>query len=219
MENPMGRKRRGGSRDSTTRASTRDGEAGRGTLENLRLRRPTGGDKPRGARESRGSGAQVKQLSKDPRRRRRGTGGTPRSAMRSPRTSTGNMAQTVGYRRLRMVLAAFVVTGLLLGGRAVQISITDGERYQAFAAERGVGAMPAAVEDRGDIVTADGRRLATSLRAARVIATPYQITEPAEAARALAGVIGPETGQNAAGIEPLLTERGTDGNQIGRAQV
>ena len=109
-----------------------------------------------------------------------------------------------------MVLAAFVVTGLLLGGRAVQISITEGERYQAFAAEQGVGAMPASVEDRGDIVTADGRRLATSLQAARVVATPYQITEPAETARALAGVIGPETGHNAAGIEALGTEPGAE---------
>src|SRR5918997_520575 len=170
MEDPMGRKRRGGSRDSTTRASTRDGEAGRGTPENFRLRGPTGGDKPLGALGRRGSGAQVIQLSKDPSRRLRGSGGTPRSARRSPRTSTGSTAQTVGHRRLLMVLAAFVVTGLLLGGRAVQISITDGERYQAFAAVQSTGEMPAAVEDRGDIVTADGRRLATSLQAARVIA-------------------------------------------------
>jgi cell division protein FtsI/penicillin-binding protein 2 len=118
-----------------------------------------------------------------------------------------------------MVLAAFVLTGLLLGGRAVQISITDGERYQAFAAVQGQGSVPAAVEDRGSIVTADGRKLATSLQAARLIATPYQITEPAEAARALAGVIGPETGQSAAGIEALLTKRSADGNLSGYSVV
>ena len=118
-----------------------------------------------------------------------------------------------------MVLAAFVITGLLLGGRAVQISITDGERYQAFAAVQSMGDMAAAVEDRGDIVTADGRKLATSLQAARVVATPYQITEPAEAARALEGVIGPETGQNVAGIEALLTKRGADGNLSGYSVV
>src|SRR3712207_20620 len=114
MENSMGRKRRGGSRDSTSRASTRDGEAGRGTPENFRLRRPTGGVKPPGARGRRGSGAQVIQLSKDPSRRLRGTGGTPRSARRSPRTSTGSTTQTVGHRRLRVALAVFAVTGLLL---------------------------------------------------------------------------------------------------------
>jgi cell division protein FtsI (penicillin-binding protein 3) len=118
-----------------------------------------------------------------------------------------------------MVLAAFVVTGLLLGGRAVQLSITDGERYQAFAAVQSQGDVAAAVEDRGDILSADGRKLATSLQAARIIATPYQITEPAEAARALAAVIGPETGQSAAGIEELLTERGSDGNLSGYSVV
>jgi cell division protein FtsI (penicillin-binding protein 3) len=127
--------------------------------------------------------------------------------------------QTVGYRRLRMVLAAFVVTGLLLGGRAVQISVTDGERYQAFAAVQSTGDMPAAQQDRGSIVSADGRKLATSLEAARVIATPYQITEPAEAARAIAGVIGPETGQSAAVIEALLTKRDPDGGPSGYSVV
>ena len=118
-----------------------------------------------------------------------------------------------------MVLAAFVVTGLLLGGRAVQISITDGERYQAFAAVRSTGDMPAEAQARGSIVSADGRKLATSLEAARVIATPYQITEPAEAARAIAGVIGPETGQSAAVIEALLTKRDPDGGPSGYSVV
>ena len=118
-----------------------------------------------------------------------------------------------------MVLAAFVATGLLLGGRAVQISVTDGERYQAFAAMQGQGEVAAAVEERGDIVSADGRKLATSLQAARVIATPYQITQPAGAARALAGVIGPETGQSADRIEELLTKRGADGKLSGYSVV
>jgi cell division protein FtsI (penicillin-binding protein 3) len=118
-----------------------------------------------------------------------------------------------------MVLAAFVVTGLLLGGRAVQISLTDGERYQAFAAVQGMGDLAAAEQARGSLVSADGRRLATSLEAARVIATPYQITEPSEAARALAQVIGPETGQGAAGIEALLTKRGPDGKPSGYSVV
>ena len=130
----MRRKRKEGSRNSTARVSTRDGEAGRGTPENLRLRRPAGGDYPRGARGRRASGAQVIQFSKNPSRRRRGSAENSRLAPSSPQTSTGSTAQTVGHRRLRMVLAAFVATGLLLGGRAVQISVTDGERYQAFAA-------------------------------------------------------------------------------------
>jgi cell division protein FtsI/penicillin-binding protein 2 len=106
-----------------------------------------------------------------------------------------------------MVAVAFAVVGLLLGGRAVQMIVADGERYQAFAAEQGVGDMPVAAQGRGSIVSGDGRELATSLEAARVVATPYQVEEPANAARALASVIGPETGQSAAEIEALLTKR------------
>jgi len=118
-----------------------------------------------------------------------------------------------------MVVAAFVVTGLLLGGRAVQISVTHDERYQAFAAEQSVGDMPVAAQDRGSIVSADGRKLATSLRAARIVATPYQITDPAGAALTLAGVIGRETGQSAVDIEALLTKRDASGKPGGYSVV
>ena len=106
---------------------------------------------------------------------------------------------------MRLVAVAFAVVGLLLGARAVQMIVADGERYQAFAAEQ--GDVQAAARVRGSIVSADGRELATSLRAARVVATPYQVEEPSKAARALAGVIGPETGQSASEIEALLTKR------------
>ena len=114
---------------------------------------------------------------------------------------------------------AFAVVGLLLVGRAVQMIVADGGRYQAFAAEQGVGGAPVAVQGRGSIVSADGRELATSLEAARIVATPYQIEEPANAARALEGVIGPETGQSAAEIEALLTKRGADNRLSGYSVV
>jgi cell division protein FtsI (penicillin-binding protein 3) len=112
------------------------------------------------------------------------------------------------------------VVGLFLGGRAVQINVADHQRYQAFAAEQAAGwsaQQPARI--RGSIVSADNRELATSLEAARIVATPYQIEEPANAARALAGVIGPETGQSAAEIEALLTKRGADGRSSGYSVV
>jgi cell division protein FtsI (penicillin-binding protein 3) len=117
-----------------------------------------------------------------------------------------------------MVAVAFALVGLLLAGRAVQMVVADGERYQAYAAEQGVGGLPDAVQGRGSIVSADGRELATSLEAARIVATPYQIEAPANAARALEGVIGPETGQSAAEIESLLTKRGAD-NRLGGYSV
>ncbi len=119
-----------------------------------------------------------------------------------------------------MVAAAFAVIGLLLGGRAVQMIVADGERYQAFAAEHEAGwSAPGAEQARGSIVSADGRELATSLEVARVIATPYLVENPAETARALAGVIGPETGQNAAEIEASLTKRGAGGRPSGYSVV
>jgi cell division protein FtsI (penicillin-binding protein 3) len=109
-----------------------------------------------------------------------------------------------------MVAVAFAVVGLLLSVRAVQMIVSDGERYQAFAAEQGAAEVPVASRGRGSIVSADGRELATSLEAARVVATPYQVGEPAKAATALAEVIGRETGQNAVEIEASLTKRGAD---------
>jgi cell division protein FtsI (penicillin-binding protein 3) len=86
------------------------------------------------------------------------------------------------------VLAAFLVAAVLLGGRAVQMSVADDGRHLAYASEPAPGETVA--EDRGSIISADGRRLATSLSAARVVATPYQVQEPAKAAQALAAVIG-----------------------------
>jgi cell division protein FtsI (penicillin-binding protein 3) len=102
----------------------------------------------------------------------------------------------------------------------VQINVADHERYQAFAAEQAAGwsaQQPARI--RGSIVSADARELATSLEATRIVATPYQIEEPADAARVLAGVIGPETGQSAAEIEALLTKRSADGRPSGYSVV
>jgi hypothetical protein len=62
-----------------------------------------------------------------------------------------------------LMAALFVATGLILGGRAVHISLVEDERYQVFAAEQGGGEAPAATPIRGSIVSADGRELATSL--------------------------------------------------------
>ena len=52
---------------------------------------------------------------------------------------------------------------------------------------------PAAPPTRGSIISADGMELATSLEAARVIATPYQIEDAQRPRRTAEGVIGPET--------------------------
>ncbi|HSL01160.1 MAG TPA: penicillin-binding protein 2 [Rubrobacteraceae bacterium] len=126
-------------------------------------------------------------------------------------TSTGAATREVGRRRMRLVVAAFLVTALLLGGRAVQMSVADGDGYLAHAAEPAAGETPIAPEDRGSIISADGRQLATSLGAARVVATPYLVQEPAKAAEALSRVISPKTAQSEAEIEEALTKRNPDG--------
>ena len=206
----MGEKRKEGSRGN----SARSGETGRGTRGNSRPRTPAGGRKTAGRRRS--SGAQVIPLHEN-RRARRGTGESTRTEGRS---STGNAALTVGRRRLRIVAATFALVGLFLGARAVQINVADDEGYQAFAAEQqseSFATQPARA--RGSIVSADDRELATSLDAARVVATPYLVAEPADAARALADVIGTETGLGAAEIEGSLTKRGGDGRSSGYSVV
>ena len=105
-----------------------------------------------------------------------------------------------------MVAAVFAVTGLLLGGRAVHISLTEDEDYRAFADEQAGGTTLVAAPTRGSIVSADGRELATSLEVARVIATPYQIEDPRATARELHAVLGKETDTTVKEIEAALTE-------------
>src|SRR5215210_8474773 len=195
MERPMGERRKGGSRGSTGRDDARSGADRRGTRKTSR---------PRGGRSS---GGQVIHLHAGRRTRRGATGASTRGS-----SSTGNAAWTTGRGRLRMVVVAFALVGMLLGARAAQMIVVDDERYQAFASEQDAGWLASdAGETRGSIVSADGRELATSLQAARIVATPYQIEDPAEAARALAGVLGSEKGLWAEDIEASLSERDADG--------
>jgi cell division protein FtsI (penicillin-binding protein 3) len=107
------------------------------------------------------------------------------------------------------------VVCLSLGARAAQLSVADG--YQAFAAERPGTAAEDRLE-RGSIVSADDRHLATSLKAAKVVATPYQIKDPEAAAKALAEVLGPDAG-SAAEIQAKLTEKNDEGDLGGYSVV
>lgn len=136
----------------------------------------------------------------------------------STSTATGGTGM-VGRGRIRVAVAVVTVAGLLLGGRAVHLSVADGERYQAFAAEQSAENGPGAVRGRGSIVSADGRELATSVKATDVIANPSQIQNPHEAAGKLAREMKPETGQDAAVIEDSLTRRHDDGGLSGYSVV
>jgi cell division protein FtsI (penicillin-binding protein 3) len=202
MEHGMGERRKEGSRGSVGRDGVRSDAVRRGTRKTPR------------SRNGQTSGAQVIHLHESRRARRSATGVAYRGS------STGNAVWTTGRRRLRIVVVAFAIIGLLLAGRAVQMIVADGDRYKAFASEQGAGwSVPSVGQARGSIVSADGRELATSLQAAQIVATPYQIEEPAEVARALAGVLGHEKGPGVEEIEASLTERSPDGRLAGYSVV
>ena len=195
----MGHKRKGDNRGSVDRPRAGSAKAGRGTKNPPRAK----------TRDRQAARGKVIPLS-------RRTGG----ATRTPRvSSTSGEAQTIGHRRLWMVAAVFAVSGLLLGGRAVHISLTQDESYRAFADERGGGETLAAAPTRGSIVSADGRDLATSLEVARVVATPYQIEDPSATARELAAVLGSETDRNVEEMKAALTRRDAGGRLVGYSVV
>ncbi len=114
-----------------------------------------------------------------------------------------------------MVAAVFAVTGLLLGGRAVHISLTEDENYRAFADEQAGGTTPVTAPTRGSIMSADGRELATSLEVASVIATPYQIEDPGATSRELHAMLSTETDTTEKEIRGSLLRRGADGQLSG----
>jgi cell division protein FtsI (penicillin-binding protein 3) len=201
MGHTMGHKRKGDDRGSVDRPRPRNAKIGRGTKNPPRTK----------TRDRQAARGKVIPLS------RQGRNG---GARRTPRvSSTSGEAQTVGHRRLWMVAAMFAVTGLLLGGRAVHISLTEDESYQAFADEQSGGGALAAAPPRGSIVSADGRDLATSLEVARVVATPYQIEDPHATAQELVAVLGPETDRSLEEIQASLTKRDASGQLAGYSVV
>src|SRR5215207_6895451 len=154
------------------------------------------------------------------RRRTKERRGTPRESRRTPRApSTSGNARTVGHKRLWTVAAVFLVSGLLLGGRAVHISLTEDKDYRAFAAEQSWEGTQTAPPTRGSIVSADGRELATSLGVARVIATPYQVVDAAATAEKLKSIMGSETNQSVDKIKAALTKRDANDQLMGYSVV
>jgi cell division protein FtsI (penicillin-binding protein 3) len=195
----MGHNRKEGSSGRADRPGSRNTKRGRGKATTPRTR----------TRDRKTPGGNVIHLHgrrSDRRRNRR-------------RSATSGQARTVGHRRLWTVAAVFVVSGLLLGGRAVHISLTEDEAYRAFAAEQSWTGTQSAPPTRGSIVSADGRELATSLEVARVIATPYQVVDPGATAEKLKTMMGSETDRGAGEIEEALTRRDADGELTGYSVV
>ena len=193
----MAHNKKEGSSGRADRPSRRNTKRGRGKTTPSRTR----------TRDRQAQGGKVIHLSgrRDNRRR------TPPPAP--------SKARTLGHKRLWTVAAVFVVSGLLLGGRAVHISLTEDKDYRAFAAEQSWTGTQAAPPTRGSIISADGMELATSLEVARVIATPYQIVDPEVTAGKLKAMMGSETDRSVDEIRAALTKRDADGELIGYSVV
>ncbi len=111
------------------------------------------------------------------------------------------------------------VAGVLLGARAAYLSLSEASRY-AVASEPGVTRVAQQTfVKRGDILSADGRKLATSLEARKIIATPYQIEDPSETARTLHEKIGASSGLSFAKIEAALRKPDEQGKPGGYSVV
>jgi cell division protein FtsI (penicillin-binding protein 3) len=193
--------RKEGSRGSADRPRRRNTKRGRGKATPPRTK----------TRDRRTSEGKVIPLSE------RRHGGRRR---KPPRLSpAADKKRAVGHKRLWTVAAVFVVSGLLLGGRAVHISLTEDQDYRAFAAEQSWAGTQAAPPTRGSIVSADGRDLATSLEVARVIATPYQISDPQATAEKLKAKLGSQTNRSVDEIRAALTKRDANGQLMGYSVV
>ena len=188
------------------------GKAGRKRVK--RGGHPRYGDKAAPNKKRRSREAEVLYLNGRKRKRGARPGRAPASAK-----ADGAGTSSVGRRRVRLVVAVVAASGLLLCGRAAHLSFTGDTRYQALAAEQSAQRVaPQPGQGRGDIISADGRKLATTLDGAQVIATPYQIQNPDRAAGRLEGVIGPAAHKSALQIKTALTQKNSEG-QLGGYSV
>lgn len=120
---------------------------------------------------------------------------------------------------MRFVVLAVALVGLLLSGRAAYLTFAEGERFEALAVEPSKEVSWQTGNDRGDILSSDGREFATTLEAAKVVATPYLISSPERAADRISGALGSETDLTTTEIEILLTRRDDKGNLLGYSVI
>ncbi len=189
------------------------GSADRARGQGARVRAGTPKNSPRKSKKrARTGGSRVVSISDHRLARSRGKGRRKRAG--APGATAG---PPVGYGRLRIVAVVFVMIGLLLGGRAVHIGLSDGDG--AYASELGVERVATTGAARGSIVSADGRELAKSLETARIVATPYLVEDPASAARELEGVLGPAVGLEKREILASISARSASGEPSGYSEV
>src|SRR5918997_3355674 len=136
------------SRRGVSRTSTRGSR--KGSRKNAGGRISTGTGAGTGGRGKRRGESKVIPLPRVRRPGRSGVQGRPPTKKK----------KAVGHGRLRLIVGMVAIVCLSLGARAGQLSVTDDDRYQAFAAERRPGiAAEDAPPGRGSILSAAGQRL------------------------------------------------------------
>lgn len=153
------------------------------------------------------SGARVVPFSRKKGRKSRTTNRTAATPFRK-----------VGRRRLKIVLLAATLASLLLCGRAFYLTVAEGDELQAFADEQSA-VDQSAYGGRGDIFSADGRRLATSLDRYRLVATPYQVENPAKVASEITQIAGSELDMTQEQVMDGLMEQDAQGNLGGYSVI
>ena len=91
--------------------------------------------------------------------------------------------------RLRLLIVGAIALFALLGLRATFLGVVKSGELSAFAANQHEVAFSTPAP-RGAVLSADGRELAADRPAVTVSATPFLITDPVDAARRLAPIIG-----------------------------
>jgi cell division protein FtsI (penicillin-binding protein 3) len=114
-------------------------------------------------------------------------------------------------RRLRFATAVILLMFAVLAGRLVQIQASDGAAYAAKAVADRMTAPITLVAPRGAIVDRAGNPLARSVEAVSVDADPKFVVNPAQTAKALAGLLGVTESE----LMPKLTRKANgDGDPI-----
>lgn len=199
----------------------------------MRERREEGGSPDRARARAGRPGATSTPSNNSPRRTRTGKRTKPKvvsiSDHRTARSSGTRRAKApvrseenrpaVGHGRLRIVGAVFLLIGLLLGGRAIDIGLSDPDGYGAYAAELGVEPVATPGAARGSILSAEGRELAKTLETAQVVATPYLVEDPEKTATLLEDILGPATGLERHEILTSLSAENATGQPSGYSEI
>ena len=108
-----------------------------------------------------------------------------------PRRSTGIEASRPGnsHRRALFVAMGLVAWMLLIGGRLVQLQVSQHDDYTARARSQQLSSVETSAT-RGQLLDRQGRELARSIETESFFADPRDINDPTETAKRIASITG-----------------------------